>query len=227
MNNIFSFTVSGLVMLAMTVETAQSQTTVPEDSVRAPLWQGVTVEIDMAPVVTNLFNDRSSFRYEAAARINLLNKYFPVIEAGYESRHQQLNSGIDFLGTGMFYKAGVDLSIIKSELKHSINNKFLLGARIGMSHFEYDVTNIPVRNAINGSAASVDWTGQRQTAYWMEIVAGIRIEVVKRVIMGWSVRTKNPFGEAEAGSVGPWYIPGFGRAGDSVWAFNYTIGYQF
>jgi hypothetical protein len=208
-------------------QVAISQSNQSVDSVRSPLWQGVTIEMDVAPVATNLFNDLSSFRYEAAARFNLSNKYFPVVESGYESRHQQLNSGIDYLGTGMYYKIGVDLSLIKSKFQHSIHNKFLLGARLGMSGFTYDVTNIPIHNTLNGSASTLDFTDQNHMAYWMEIVAGIRIEVVKRVIMGWSVRTKNPFGEAEAGSIGPWYIPGYGRAGDSVWAFNYTIGYQF
>lgn len=226
MNNILSYIVSLLLMLGIS-QVTMSQSEESVDSVQVPLWQGVTIEVDVAPVVTNLFNDLSSFRYEAAARFNLSNKYFPVFETGYESRHEQLNSGIDFMGTGMFYKIGIDLSLIKSKFQHSINNKFLLGARLGMSGFRYDVTNIPVHNALNGSGSTIDFTDQQQRAYWMEIVAGIRIEVVKRVIMGWSVRTKNPFGEAAAGSLGPWYIPGFGRAGDGVWAFNYTIGYQF
>ena len=197
------------------------------DSVSVPLWQGVTIEADVMPLISNLLNDISTFRYEAAARINLFNKYYPVVEVGYEGQHSELSSGIDYVASGLFYRLGVDFNLVKSKDKQSTNNKFLVGARLGFSSFEYDMLNVKVRDEYTNQNLRQDFTDLTNNSLWFEVVAGIRIEVVKRVTLGWSVRMKNQIIQPVTGVLQPWSIPGYGLSGGNVWAFNYMIGYQF
>lgn len=225
MHNIFKFIVSGLVFWSVaTVAWSQTEAT---DSVVVALWQGVEVEMDIVPLLSNFSGDRDSYRYEALARINLKNKYYPVIETGVESSSEQLYNGINYRGEGFFYRLGIDMSMIRPTTKEVVNNKLLLGARLGMTDFRYDLRNIPFVDPYSGNTGRLDRAGLSSSHFWFEIVAGVRIEILKNLMMGWTIRSKNPIGETLPGETGPYYIPGFGKAGGGVWAFNYVIGYQF
>jgi len=225
MRNIFRYIASILVVVSITTG-ARAQTEAP-DTVTVPLWQGFDLETDLVPLVTNLLNDPGNYRYEALVRFNLKNKYYPVVELGYESRHAQLYSGIDYQGSGLFYRVGLDFNLIRPVSTKAANNKFLIGARLGMSDFSYDLRNIPFTSPFSGLPGFENRNGLRTTGFWFEIVAGIRIEIFDKVMMGWTARTRNELGEAIPGAIGPYYLPGFGKAGSGVWALNYSIGYQF
>ncbi len=227
MHNTYRYIASLLVLLCV-VAGATARDTAEADTTRTvKLWQGMDVETDLVSLTKGIFSAPANYRYEALARINLKNKYYPVIEAGYEKREEQLYSGIDFQGSGLYYRLGVDFNLIRSVSTQSASNKFLLGARLGMSDFSYDVRSIPFRDPYTGMRNTTDLTGLSHTGFWFEIVAGIRIEVFRNVKIGWSVRSKNPLGEQLPGKVTPYYIPGYGMAGSGVWSFSYMIGYQF
>ncbi|MDD3195734.1 MAG: DUF6048 family protein [Paludibacter sp.] len=225
MYNIFRYIVS-LTFVLLCSNYLVSQT-LETDSIVVPLWQGIELETDVVPLISNLLNDDKTFRYEVLSRVNLKNKYFPVVEVGYEGKHRELGSGIDFTGTGMFYRVGLDFNLLKSMSTQAVKNKFLLGARLGYSNFFYDISNISYIDEYKGADITGNIIGLQSKSLWFEIVGGIRIEILKNVSVGWSVRIKNQLGEPEAGAIIPWYIPGFGQTGSSVWAFNYMIGYKF
>lgn len=225
MYNIFNYIVSILIALVFTgAIKAQDRTA---DSTRVDLWQGIEIETDLLPLVSNFTNDTQNYRYEALARINLLNKYFPVFEAGVESRQKSMISGIDFAGTGIFYRLGIDMNLIKPASNQAITNKFLIGARLGMATIGYDIQNVAVTDPLTGTISYINFNDEKHTGFWFEIVAGIRIKVFRNFTLGWSVRNKNPLGELEAGKISPWYLPGFGITGTGGWSFNYMLGYQF
>jgi hypothetical protein len=197
------------------------------DSIEVPLWQGFELETDIVPLATNFLNDSRTFRYEASVRFNLQNKYYPVVEAGYEGHHKALFQGINYDGQGMFYRLGVDLNLMRSASATPLKNKLLVGARLAMSHQEYNIREMRVRNQYTNTNERLDILGLDHQSFWFEIVAGIRINIFKGATLGWTVRNKNPIGQAAPGELNPWYIPGYGISGDGVWSFNYIIGYQF
>ena len=225
MRNIYNYISS--IATALVVSMAVQAQSIPSDSIVIPLWQGIEIEADMVPLVTNFLYDSKTFRYEAAGRVNLQNKYFPVLEIGYEGHQRELTSGINYHGSGMYYRLGVDLNVIRKVSITPVKNKFMAGVRLGFSDFDYDLMNVKINNPYAGQINYTDLMDQQHTALWFEFVAGIRIAIFKQVTLGWTVRIKNPLGEPQPGIVTPWHIPGYGIAGGSVWAFNYMIGYQF
>lgn len=200
---------------------------VKSDSAKIAIWQGVNLEADLVPLITNLLNDNSTFRYEATARINLLNKYYPVVELGYEGQHTKMATGTDYMASGLFYRLGIDFNLVKQKSVKEANNKFLVGARLGFTNFGYDILQLKVRDEYTGQNFLQDFTDLRNSSLWFEVVAGIRIEVLKNVLMGWTVRMKNQIIQPEPGALQPLTIPGYGLSGGNVWSFNYMIGYQF
>jgi hypothetical protein len=123
----------------------------------------------------------------------------------------------------------VDFNLIKPK-KDRIpsNNMFFAGARIGFSPFSYSYNKVVVQNEYWGTAISQNFDNVTTTKVWFEIVAGMRVEVLKNIYMGWTVRNKKLFGEDMLGELSPWYIPGFGVKGEgSSWGVNYSVGYRF
>ena len=103
----------------------------------------------------------------------------------------------------------------------------MLGVRFGMSSFAYNITNVLIIDDYWGGSKPVIYENQLTTKTWYEIVAGVQVEVVKNVYMGWSVRNKSLLGQDPTGDVFPWYIPGYGVNVSGNWGFNYTLGYKF
>ena len=73
----------------------------------------------------------------------------------------------------------------------------------------------------------MDFKNESASKVWFEISAGMRVEIVKHIYMGWSVRNKNFFKEDTVGKLSPWFVPGFGINSGSKWSLVYAIGYSF
>jgi len=72
-----------------------------------------------------------------------------------------------------------------------------------------------------------NYSNQSTTRIWYEVVAGVRVEIIKNIFMGWTVRNSHLIGQDAEGDVAPWYIPGYGKNISSNWSINYTLGYHF
>jgi hypothetical protein len=192
-------------------------------------YNGLRVDLDVSPIVTNFLNKGEVFNYEAALQINLNDKYYPVFELGYSGATKNTASGINYQGNALFYRLGVDFNLMKQkESKKKLNNVFLFGGRLGFSQFNYDLKGIEITNDYWGTSETRNIENIPATKLWFEIVAGIRVEIAKNIFIGWTVRSKNMLTPDDPGDFKPWHIPGFGINSDNgVWGFNYIIGYKF
>ena len=153
--------------------------------------------------------------------------FFPVIEIGYGGAEKSIENGTSYSGSGLYEKIGIDFNLIKQKTGGKLlNNFFLAGVRLGMSHFNYDINNISsTDNYWGGSDIANEHLAT--TRSWVEVVAGLRVEVYKNIVMGWNVRNKHLLGSIENGKVYPYYIQGYGKTASTTWGFSYIIGYRF
>ncbi len=199
-----------------------------KDTISTPLFNGVRIEVDISPVIKTLMSGDETFSYEAALLVNLKHKYFPVIEMGYAGADKTTTNEIGFKTNGLFGRAGIDFNLMKSKKGNKTNNNlFTAGVRLGFSNFKYDLTNVVITDDYWKESLTKNYLGESTSKMWFEIVVGIRVEVVKNIFMGWSVRNKNLIGEDLIGTISPWYVPGFGKTTGSAWTVNYAIGYKF
>ncbi len=227
MQSIYKYTIS--ILLCVFVLFAKAQDKKPQELKPAvPWWNGMLVQVDVASPVASALSNGESFSMEAGAQLTIKKKYYPILEVGYNNVKKLLVNNIGFDGGGLFGRVGVDFNLLKQkENSKPTNNLFLAGVRLGMSNFNYDITNISIIDNYWGGNETLTYTNKNATKVWYEVVVGIRVEVLKNVYMGWTVRNKNQITSDTDGNISPWYIPGFGHNTSNSWGFNYIIGYKF
>ena len=219
--------ISSLIFCFMVFSVQAQKTNKVQKIDSIPLINGVTVQADVASIISSAFTSKETYSSEVAVQVDLKHKYFPILEVGYAGANKISNENITFQTNGMFSRLGVDLNLLtpKKDQKPT-TNLFLAGLRLGMSSFKYNFNNFIITDTYWGGSETLNYTNISNTKIWYEIVLGIRVEVVKNIFMGWSVRTKNLLNQDVTGQISPWYIPGYGINNGSSWGLNYTIGYK-
>ncbi len=228
MYNIYRYYFSLLLVCCVTTLTGQKVNTEINDSIRKFELNSLRVEVDISPVITTFLNRGDVYQYEGAIQAEINKRFYPVFEIGYAGADKLTTSGIDYQGNALFYRLGMDFNLIKNHTsENKFTNYFLIGARLGHTNFDYNLQNITFENEYWDTNFQKDLRGESFNL-WFEITAGIRVEIYKRVYIGWTARIKNLINKPDPGDYKPFYIPGFGINGDgSVWAFNYMLGYKF
>lgn len=227
MLSIYKYIISLLLCLLVYNTQAQDKT---KDSleVKTKWWNGLTVQADIASLVTSTLSKGETYSIEGGAQINLKNKYYPIFEMGFAGADKTSSEDINFKTNGLFGRAGVDFNLRKAKEGAKLtNNIFLAGVRLGMSSFAYDITDITITDEYWGGSEPLNFNNQLTTKVWYEIVIGVKVEVLKHTYMGWTVRNKHLLSKDASGEVFPWYIPGFGKNTSTNWGINYTLGYKF
>ena len=229
MRNIYKYTkyISSL-LFCLAVFSAQAQKKKETKLPEVNWWNGFTKQTDLASLVSSAFNKGETYSMEGALQMDLKHKYYPIVELGFAGANKLTTDNVGFKTNGLFGRIGFDFNLGKQKKDEKPSkNLFLLGLRFGMSNFAYNITNVTITDDYWGGSKPVLYDNQLATKTWYELVAGVQVEVVKNVYMGWSVRNKSLFGQDPTGDVFPWYIPGYGINVSGNWGFNYTLGYKF
>jgi len=228
MRRIFVFISSFLLCLTVSTVFAQKkkQIAIPTDSI--PWVNGFTVQVDVASLVSSSLMNNGIYSSEGGIQLDLKHKFFPTFEIGAAGATKVSADNIHFKTNGIFERIGVDFNLRKKkpDSKPS-NNLFVAGLRLGVSNFNYNVTNVTIPENYWNASTTFDYPSQNTTKIWYEIVIGVQVEVIHNFYMGWNIRNKNLISKEVLGQVSPWYIPGFGQNNGANWGFNYTLGYHF
>lgn len=225
MRSIYAFIISSLVWGVTVVQAQKSQAS---DLTKNLFLNGITIQADVASLTMPLFTKGETYGGEGGIQIDIRHKYYPVFELGFGGSNKISDDDIRFDDYGLYGRLGVDFNIIKqSKDSKPTNNLFLAGARLGMSNFRYNISNILINDNYWGGSQILDYTGIGDTKLWFEIVAGVKVEIIKNIYMGWNIRNKHLLKSDKPGEVSAWYIPGYGRNAGSAWGFSYVIGYHF
>lgn len=227
MRSTYKYTIS-LLLLFIVIGAKAQEKKESSELAKTLLLNGVTVQADIASIVGSIISKGETYSTEGSVQIDLKHKYYPVVELGFGGANKLSAEDIGFKANGLFGRIGVDINLLKQKKDAKpTNNLFLAGARIGITNFSYDVTNILITDNYWGGTEILNYPNESATKVWFEIVAGVRVEVFKNIFMGWTVRNKNLLNQDAEGKISSWYIPGFGINASSTWGFSYTLGYRF
>jgi len=194
---------------------------------RTPLFQGVMIEFDIFSAAMSAIN-RETYSFEAAMRINLRERYFPVVEVGFAGANKISIHDYGFRTSGFFTRIGLDYNMLQPNTANTaIRRYFFVGGRYGFSPFSYDITNVAIDNDFWGNSVVRNFYDETTVKHWFEAVAGLRVEVLNNIYMGWSARLTVQLNRNRIGEISPWFIPGIGIQNAGNWGFQYTIGYKF
>mgnify|MGYP007053699369 FL=1 len=114
-------------------------------------------------------------QWEGAFRLNFLDTYFPVVEAGCGvSNHTNETTDIHFKTNSPYFRLGCDYNFVKNKAS---GNKILGGLRFGYSPFKYDVDGPPIIDPVWGTESPFEFNGVKSHAEWIEIVFGLETRI--------------------------------------------------
>ncbi|MBQ0073213.1 MAG: hypothetical protein KBT34_03365 [Prevotella sp.] len=192
----------------------------PQESDSIQLFRGVAVSYNLAGTVIRAVSDYGEI--EAAARVNLRDRYFPTLEFGLGSAKHALDpiSGIEAKTNAPFFRLGCDFNVLRN--KHDIY-RLMFGARYAMTHFTQKAYGDIVDPYWGGTLPYYAET--TSTYHWAELLLALDARMWGPVRLGWSFRYKfHITGDSKDPAQQLWYIPGFGKNGNVLGAtFNVTV----
>ena len=188
--------------------------------------------IDMSkPIRSMIENDYKGLELTADYRIT--KKLYLAAEVGMEDK-RVVSETLDFQTSGEYIKLGVDFNLFNNW--KGMENMLLSGFRFGTSTHSQQLNGYAVRQLDHLWAEDLYKSLDQPllfddlNATWIEIIAGVKTELLNNLYMGISVRMNYLMNDKEVTNFSNLYIPGYHRGSEgSPWGvgLNYTIMYQF
>lgn len=173
------------------------------------LFRGVALSGDIVGLGQMLLSDYG--QYEAALRINLKDKYFPIIEVGLGKADAEDDiTNLKYKTSAPYGRIGVDFNLMKN--KHG-NYRTYAGFRYAYTSFKFDVTSPSIKDPVWGDEAEYDVRNVKANYHWAEAVFGVDAKICGPVRLGWSVRYKRRLMHDDGNIGNTWYVPGYGKQG--------------
>jgi hypothetical protein len=203
------------VLLLLLVQTAHGQ-----DTLRT---YGPRIGIDLARFAY-MFTDPPQMSFEASLDFEIHNNIFPVFEAGFGTLSETVDQAA-YTSGGMFARLGIDYNLLPLE-DRSVHHSITVGFRYGTSFFTQNAEHITVPSSYWGDLV-IDQYENSLNGHWLEIVGGVKAELVSNLFMGWSVRYKILMNPEMDPRVTPLLVPGYGRGTENrAFGFSYSIYYK-
>jgi hypothetical protein len=218
MKYIFIYVCSVLLLLtpSLTAQTPKSQME------NTPVYKGTYIGVNVLPIVSSLFSSEI-VAYEFSLDVNLSQKYYPIIELGFENRDYN-TTDYTYTSDGIYGKFGVNYNFLKPS-KIVPNNIFYIGARYALASTTYELNTI-LSNTDWNEEGEVFLLPTNKLASWGEVVLGARAELFPSVLFGASVRYAFNSKNITSSVAYPTYMPGFGLVQPNKWLFSYSIIYK-
>ncbi|MCQ2337477.1 MAG: DUF6048 family protein [Paludibacteraceae bacterium] len=195
-----------------------------------PVYQGFSAHVDLLTPAMNLIFGKV-YGTELTFDVNLYNRLFPLIEVGYGDVSQTLSSHITYKTHAPYLRIGMNYGILrpitKAGKRRLLDCYPYVGARYGMAFMDYDYSNVEIRDEYWGGSDIMSYSKPFVYSGWLEIVAGVRMNLAAGFTMGWAFKFRTAVHTSAETKAFVWYIPGYGKSDGSSFTFSYTIGYTY
>ena len=179
--------------------------------------------IDLARFIF-ILADPSEIGAEASVDFEVYKNIYPVFELGYNSISES-EEIFDYSAGGIYARAGIDYNFLKAK-DRSEHHTFTIGARYGVSFFSHKAKEIIIPNDYWGDYF-YDSYEKDLKGHWVELVGGVKVELVSNLFLGWSLRYKFLLNPDMDPQVKPHLVPGFGTGGENrTFGVSYSIFYK-
>lgn len=200
-----------------------------QDTLAIEQSYGLRLGGDIGKIIRSFLDDEY-YGFEIQGDYRLTQDLYIAGELGTEEK-TNLTPFLNVTTSGSYFKAGVDYNFYQNWL--TMDNMIYGGLRVGVSSFSHDLNEytIYVTDQYYESPVTINDTEEFEglTAFWAELIIGIKAEVLKNLYMGINVQFKILAGEDEPSNFENLYIPGFNRTYDSGrigFGYGYTLSYR-
>ena len=217
-----------LLLIAVTTVSAQSRKeAIAEKSAKAEkdsvaFFRGVAVSADVVGLTQLAFSDYG--QYEAAARVNLKDRYFPVVEIGYgKADADDPSTKLRYKTSAPYWRVGLDFNIAKN--KHD-DYRIYAGFRYAMTYYKFDVSSTDLKDPVWGDDVQFGAEGVKANYHWLEGVFGVDAKIAGPLRLGWSFRYRRRIAHNDGTMGGTWYVPGYGKQGGSRMGGTFNVIFE-
>lgn len=219
-----------LFFLAGTEISAAQETETPKDSTVIKQKYGLRLGADIGKLVRTLA-EKDYTGFEIIGDFRISKNLYIAGELGIEERTVSDNS-LNVTGQGSYIKAGFDYNLYQNWL--DMDNMIFAGFRLGGSSFNQTLNSFTIYNVYNGywdNEVNVNTPQEFDglTAFWAELVVGLKAEVLNNLYLGFNVQLKGMITQNQPDNFENIWIPGFNRTFDSGplgYGFAYTLSYR-
>lgn len=197
--------------------------TKPKSKPLYPLYNGWTLGANFGDLIFMAAGQKHA-SFDVWADVSLFNWFFPVIEAGVGFANNSPKDGnFSYHTKPSFYaKVGFNYNFMyKSDPAYQV----FAGFRVGYSNFKYDVDNITISNGYWDQTEHISLKNLGASALYGEVLAGIKVKIVKNFSLGWTARWHMKFKVNSKSASTPWFIPGYGA--NSPFSFSLSAIWRF
>ncbi len=202
---------------------------IKNDSTKIKLKYGLRLGGDIGKLIRTSI-DKNYTGFEVMADFRLKKKLYIAGEIGFEEKNTT-NDFLNITTNGSYLKAGVDFNMYENWL--DMDNMVYAGFRVGASTFSHNLNNFTVYSTDQywSPQLLVNTTQEYNglTAFWGEIILGIKAELFKNLYMGLNMQLKISVSQTIPDNFDNVYIPGFGKTYDSSAigaGYSYFIAYR-
>ena len=214
-------------MLLLCVSVTAQNESIDSTAIKAnkvKLKYGLRVGADIGKIIRSSIDDDFT-GFEIMADYRLKERLYIAGEIGIEEKNT-ITDYLDITSKGTYIKGGVDFNMYQNWL--DMDNMIYSGFRIGASSFTHDLNSFDVYSTNQYWAPQLSSTSPQEfnglTAFWAEIILGLKAEIFNNLYMGLNVQLKILASETEPNNFENVYIPGFGKTYDST---GIGVGYSY
>lgn len=184
-----------------------------------PMFGGVQVSVDLVGPAMRIMGDYGE--YEAAARVNIHNRWFPVVEIGYGSAERTDIATENYYKTSApYFRLGIDYNLLKNK---GSSNHIYGGIRYAYTSYKVDIARTGLADPVWGMPTSCSVSGDGCNQSWLEAVLGIDAKVFGPLHLGWVFRYKRRLSHKDSSIGNTWYVPGYGIYGDTRLGASFLV----
>ena len=174
------------------------------------------------PIINAVAKNRQS--YELGIDYYLKKEVYLVAEGGFGKSDVDYPD-LAYKSNGSFLRVGVDKSMLQRLFPKDWDGAFV-GIRYGLGIIKRGEATYAVNDPLFGNTTGTI-EAHNFTAHWAEISGGVRVEVLKRFMVGWNVRAKFMLNASAFSELAPAYIAGYGKGdGSTAFDFNFNLCYM-
>lgn len=188
-----------------------------------PETREISLGVDLSRFALPLL-DSTRLGWEMSADFELLKDVFVAGEVGYQNTNLK-RENYDYSGNGYYVRLGVDYNFMK-HVDSTSTDQMLVGLRYGFTTFNHMAENVIVDDIFYGRYQGGTIPKSWLAANWLEVDAGMRVELFSNFYLGWTLRIKTKLWCSKDQHLEPYYIPGFGRNySNTNIGINYSLYY--
>ena len=200
-----------------------------KDSIKIKEKYGLRVGGDIGKLIRSFVDDDYT-GFEISADFRLKKKLYIAGELGIEEKNTTTNY-LNVTTSGSYLKAGIDYNMYQNWL--DMDNMIYAGFRVGASTFSQNLNSYTIYTTNQYWSPQFTSTDLQEfnglTAFWGEIILGMRAELFNNLFLGLNVQLKILASETEPSNFENVYIPGFNKTYDSSGigvGYGYTLAYR-